>query len=274
MSPNAGGEGGVEMNEAVGDVLTEVILKFPRSDITFYRKILTLISKLGVNLNNKLKFASSNNDFYPKISIDTNSKNGRVLAEFRTSEGCNSEVFIENTTGIEKKSPLKYSHLSIDSVIERFSENGLKINGLDHIGFNLPWFSPDVHPLIENLRRDFASKCLYHKFPTGEPWDFIIPGSKKEILMQEEVDYSKTRKPKFELVSFDASSTPLVQFDVQCNKPFEVFSRNFPEAIHDRQFKNIWIYTENTYNIDICIVLNESTKEDWSLYFRDTRLFP
>jgi hypothetical protein len=260
------------MNEIVADVLTEVVVKFPRSDAAFNREILTQLDKVGLRLNGKLQITCSNNDFYPRISIDTNSENEKVLAEFRTSKGCKAEVSMENTTGVEKKSPLEYSHLSIDSVVERFSKRGITINGLDHVGFNLPWFSSGIHPLIENLRHNLASKCLYHKFPTGEPWGFIFPGSLNEIFMIDKVDYSKTRKPKFEIVSFDASSTPLIQFDVQCNKTFKVFSSIFPEAIHDSQFKNIWIYLENSYSVDICFVLNEFSNRDWSSYFKESRI--
>jgi len=262
------------MNETADDALAEIVVKFPRSDTALNRKILTQFDKVGSNENGKLRIKSSNDDFYPTISIDTNSENRKVLVEFQTSKGCKHEVLVKNTTGVEKKSLLKYSHLSIDAIIERFSENGIAINGLDHVGFNLPWFSSGIHPLVEDLRRKFSSKCLYHKFPTGEPWDFIIPGSLNEILMLDEVDYSKTRTPKFEIVSFDVSSTPLIQFDLQCNKKYEVFSMIFPESLRDNQFKNIWIYIENTYGVDICFVLNETGNKDWSPYFKGNRIIP
>jgi len=262
------------MNEPSDDILEEIAVRFPSSDIDLNRKILAQLDKVGLDVNGKLRLIRSNSDFYPTISIDTNSEDKRVLAEFFTSKGCKHEVLIENTTGMTKKSTLKYSHLSIDDITDRFNRNDIMIGSLDHVGFNLPWFSFGVHPLMEDLRRNFSSKCLYHKFPTGEPWDFIIPGTINEILMLDKVDYSKTRKPKFEIVSFDASSTPLIQFDMQCNKKYEAFSRIFPESIHDNQFKNIWIYVENPYNVDICFVLNETSNSDWSSYFKDSRILP
>jgi hypothetical protein len=262
------------MNETAHDVLVEIVVKFPSSDVAFNSKILAQLDKVGLNDNGELRIKSSNDDFYPRISIDTNSENKKVLAEFRTSKDCTHEVLIRNTTGIEKKSPLKYTHLSIDDIADRFKKNGITINDIDHVGFNLPWFSSGIHLLIGNLRHNFASKCLYYKFPTGEPWDFIIPGSVHEILRLDEVDYSKKRTPKFEIVSFDASSTPLIQFDVQCNKKYEVFSQIFPEAIRDNQFKNIWIYVENPYNMDVCFVLNETSRSDWSSYFKESRILP
>jgi len=262
------------LNETVDDVLAEIVVKFPNCDITFNRKLLAQLDEVGLIVNGKLRIKSSNDDFYPKISVDTNSGIGNVSAEFRTRKDCKHEILIDNTTGITKKNPLEYSHLSIDNITDRFNKNDITINDIDHVGFNLPWFSAGIHPLIENLRHNFASKCLYHKFPTGEPWDFIIPGFVNEILMLDEVDYSKTRRPKFEIVSFDASSTPMIQFDLQCNKKYEVFSQIFPEAIHDNQFKNIWIYVENSYNVDVCFVLNEASKSNWSSYFKENRILP
>lgn len=256
------------------DILKEISIKLPDSDSDLNRKILAQFEKVGSNAKGKLQIERSNADFYPIISIDTNSKGRKVLAEFLTSKCRKHEILIENTTCKTKKSPLKYSHLSIDDIIDRFTKNDITINNLDHVGFNLPWFSSGIHPLIEDLRHNLASKCLYHKFPTGEPWDFIIPGSINEVLMSDKVDYSKTRKPKFEMVSFDASSIPLIQFDVQCNKKYKVLSGIFPESIHDNQLKNIWIYAENSYNVDICFVLNETSNGDWSSYFEESRILP
>jgi len=260
------------MDGRVHDFLEEIAVRLPGFDIHLNREILALLDKTGLKVNERLRFSRSDNNFYPMMSIDTNSENKRVSAGFLTSKGCKHEVMIENTTGKIKKNPLKYSHLSIDDITDRFNKNAIMIYGLDHIGFNLPWFSSGIHPLIENLRRDFSSKCLYHKFPTGEPWDFILPSVINEISSSEKVDYSKTRKPKFEIVSFSASSVPLIQFDVQCDEKYEVFSRIFPESIDDNQLRNIWIYIENPYNVDICFVLNESSNSDWSFYFKDSRI--
>lgn len=260
------------MSETVGDILEEIVVRFPNSNANLNRKISAQLDKVGVNENGKLRLNRSERCFYPIISIDTSSENRKMLAQFLTSKGCMHEVVIENITGIRRKSSLRYSHLSIDDIIDRFNKNDIMIDGLDHVGFNLPWFSSGIHPIIENLRRNFSLKCLYHKYPTGEPWDFIIPGSINEILVLDKVDYSKTRKPKFEMVSFDASSVPLIQFDVQCNKKYEVFSRIFPEAIQDNQFKNIWIYVENPHDVDVCFVLNETSNRDWSSFFKGSRI--
>jgi hypothetical protein len=88
---------------------------------------------------------------------------------------------------------------------------------------------------------------LYHEFPTGEPWDFIIPGDTHEIDHHKAVDYTKIRRPKFEVVSFDKASTPLIQFDVGVNLNYETFAPLFPESINDPEFRNIWVYLENPF---------------------------
>jgi len=132
------------MNETADDVLVEIVLKFPNSDIAFHSKILAQLEKVSLKVNGKLRIKSSNDDFYPRISIETNSENKEVLAVFRTSRDCKHEVLILNTTGVEKKSPLNYTHLSIDDIADRFKKNGITINDIDHVGFNLPWFSPGI----------------------------------------------------------------------------------------------------------------------------------
>jgi len=113
---------------------------------------------------------------------------------------------------------------------------------------------------------------LYHRFPTGEPWDFIIPGDKEEIAKGKEIDYNTIRRPKFELVSFGNALTPLLQFDVAVNASYERFAALFPEALNDPEFRNVWLYLENPYPVDVCLVLNEFTARDWSDFFQGCRL--
>jgi len=143
---------------------------------------------------------------------------------------------------------------------------------LDHAGINLPWFSQGLHPVIQSLREALAASCLYHQFPSGEPWDFIIPGDVEEIRQVKPVEYNTTRRPKFELVSFETDSKPLVQFDLGVDAGYEVFQPLFPEALNDPQFHNIWIYLENPLPLDVCLVINQFGSADWSPFFKDSRL--
>jgi hypothetical protein len=113
---------------------------------------------------------------------------------------------------------------------------------------------------------------LYHRFPSGEPWDFIIPGNRDEIALQEAVDYTMVRRPKLEIVSFDKASTPLLQFDIQMNTSYEILQGLFPEALDDPLVRNLWIYLGNPYGLDICLVANEFSEQDWSDYFAGSRI--
>jgi len=174
------------------------------------------------------------------------------------------EVPIKNTTGRVKKSPHEYKPLSIEEVV--FRHKGVKIVEIDHIGFNLPWFD-GIHPDILKLRTQLSDKSVYKLFPTGEPWDFILPASEKEIHDQETLDYAVVRRPKFEIVSFDKSSRPLIQFDVLLKKTGKELSELFPEGIFDSGHNNVWVYLKNPYDLDICLVLNEWKKGDWGEFF-------
>lgn len=195
-----------------------------------------------------------------------------VLVQFIRSDNETINVKVKNITGVYKSSPHTYRHISMTEAKKRLFASEIKLIEVDHVGFNLPWFSAGLHPEIVQLRQELASRCLYHRYPTGEPWDFILPGDEEEITNSKQVDYSKVRRPKFELVSFDKASTPLIQFDFSVNASFESFSQLFPEALIDTEFKNIWLYIENPYQIDICLVINEYAESDWSEYFNNSRI--
>jgi hypothetical protein len=86
------------------------------------------------------------------------------------------------------------------------------------------------------------------------------------------VDYTKVRRPKFELVSFNKASTPLIQLDVGVNASYERFAPLFPESLNEPEYRNIWIYLRNPYTVDVCLVINEFGAGDWSDYFKGCRL--
>ena len=125
------------------------------------------------------------------------------------------------------------------------------------------------------LREQLKQTCLYHTFPKhleDAPWDFIIPGTKEEIERSTQVDYQRVRKPKVEIVSFENSSTPLIQIDIQINGRYEDLVATFPEALHVPDIRNMWVYVKNEFGIDLCFVLNEVSEKDWSYQFAKERL--
>ncbi|MBE3117944.1 MAG: hypothetical protein IMZ50_04210 [Candidatus Atribacteria bacterium] len=252
--------------------LERITVKFPNTNIEFTNQLTSLIDVLGQSENHVLELASSDQSFFPKIRVDFQSEHSGILTDFALSNGETTSVKIENSTGLSKQSPHSYKPLSVGTVNHRLLTSGVKLVGIDHVGFNLPWFSSDLHPGILQLREHLSSRCLYHKFPTGEPWDFIIPGNAHEIAHRKDVDYARIRKPKFEVVSFDKASTPLIQFDIAVNVNYETFAQLFPESLNDPELRNIWVYLENPYTMDVCLVINEFTDGDWSDYFKECRL--
>jgi hypothetical protein len=253
-------------------VLKSIIIRFPAPRPEFAAAFLSVLNPLGRHDGNLFSFKSSNPEFIPQISLNFETPSSGVLTSFIFSTGETISVSVENSTGMDKSSPHAYQLIKLSEVNRRLSDSGIKIIEIDHVGFNLPWFSSGLHPEIINLRQYLSSRCLYHRYPTGEPWDFILPADEQEITGHKEVDYSVVRKPKFELVSFEKASTPLVQFDLSVNAGFEKFSELFPEALIDPEFKNVWVYLDNPYQVDVCLVINEHGANDWSNYFKGDRI--
>jgi hypothetical protein len=252
--------------------LERIIIKFPDTHIEFNNQLALLLDVLGQSKNQVLELTSSDQSFFPKIFLDFQSEHSDILTDFILSNGEITSVKIENSTGLNKQSPHSYRPVSIGTVNQRFLSSGVKLVGIDHVGFNLPWFSSGLHPNILRLREYLYLRCLYHKFPTGEPWDFIIPGDTNEIVGHKAVDYVRIRKPKFEIVSFDKASIPLIQFDIAVNIKYETFVQLFPESLKDTELRNIWVYLENPYPIDVCLVINEFADGDWSDFFKGCKL--
>lgn len=124
----------------------------------------------------------------------------------------------------------------------------------------MPWFSGGIHPRIEELRRALAPRCLYHTFPSGEPWDFILPGTPAEIGGGA-VDYGLVRRPKFEVVSFDRCSRPILQIDIGCDRSLTELQAVFPEALVDHAIGNAWIYVDGPLGLDLCLVMGPQREE-------------
>lgn len=253
--------------------LERIIIKFPDTLMDFTNQLALLLDALGQSKNQVLELTSSDQSFFPKLFLDFHSKSSDMFADFALSNGEITSVKIENSTGLNKQSPHSYTPINIETVTQRFLSSGMKLVDIDHVGFNLPWFSSGLHPDISGLRELLYLRCLYHTFPTGEPWDFIIPGNTNEIGGYKAVDYTRIRKPKFEIVSFDKASTPLIQFDVAVNGKYETFTKLFPESLNDTELRNIWIYLESPYPVNVCLVINEFADGDWGDFFKGNKLW-
>lgn len=251
--------------------LKQVQYKLPNINRSFTSDFLSYLEVVGKVNEGIIELHTSNKDFVPNTSI--------VFADvqipqvsFVFSDDTPINVDISNITNVSKNSPHQYSYISITEFTKRISP--FKLRYIDHTGFNLPFFD-GIHPKIIELREKLKDVCLYHTFPKhleDAPWDFILPGSKEEISKVVETDYSLNRKPKIEIVSFDKSSTPLIQLDIQLDGKYGDWVKIFPEALDVSEIKSLWVYIENDFGIDVCFVLNEAHDKDWSYHFAKDRL--
>lgn len=248
--------------------LMTIDVVFPEVSDAFFNDLAHFLRDMGELRPQSLLFRTTKRSYYPQISLKEDVVK-QPLARFAMDDGESFEVSIENSSGVKKKSRYAYSPITITDFTARIQSVALQ--NVDHLGFNLPWFQSGVHPTIENLRSLLKTKCLYHTFPNGEPWDFILPGTLAEVGGAKPIDYIQIRKPKFEIVSFTNCSKPLVQIDMAFATSYEKLARLFPEGILLPDVKSVWVYLQNPYDIDVCLVLNKA-KGDWSNYFRESRL--
>lgn len=251
--------------------LSEITYKLPDANKEFCKQFFSYLSHVGEITGDTLKLFLSNPDYLPVTKFSFVDVQTPQLA-FNFDDNSSFALEITNITNITKQSPHKYKHISLDEYLKRVKQLPLKM--IDHTGCNFPYFE-GIHPQLLALREKLKNTCLYHTFPEellNESWDFIIPGTKQEIESNR-IDYSLTRRPKIEIVSFSKSSTPLIQIDLQVEATYEDIKNLFPEGIDIPEIKCVWVYIQNNFDIDICMVLNEFQEKDWSYYFRNSRIF-
>lgn len=250
-------------------MLQQVRFVLPARPAAFGDAFLQTLGEFGSIQDGRFWLRRSDPRHYPAVSVEGGDV-VRPTVEF-CGDRATRRVELSNTTGIERSSPYEYTHISLDEYRRRSGE--LRFAALDHVGFGLPWFR-GTHPEVLALREALAGSCAYHRFPTGEDWDFILPASPEEIAGAE-LDPSVIRRPKIEIVSFDTVSVPLIQVDLAVDLPHADLVRLFPEALADARWGSVWVYIDNPYGVDICLVLNEGTGEpDWSGDFLGHRLVP
>lgn len=251
-------------------LLQSVTYSLPLIDSDFTKKFINYLGTFGTIEGDNLLLTNTSKEYSPLTRISfTEVEIPTVTFAFNVGEP--KVIKIVNETGKVRESPHSYKALSISEYLFRVAE--IKTTTIDHTGFNLPYFS-GIHPTILEMRSLLKDTSFYHTFPkefANEPWDFILPATEIEILQFADTEYTAIRRPKIELVSFDKTSTPLIQIDLQLEVSYERLKELFPEAIDIPDIKCLWVYIENNFGIDICFVLNE-TQADWSYYFKGNRL--
>ncbi len=242
-------------------MLESITIRLPRKDRDFENKFLNFLGQFGIKKGDKITFQRSSDKYLPRTAFE--------FSDCQTAEAifCSStehKVKIANTTGQEKKSPLAYTPIKLGEFLERVKN--LNFEFVDHIGFDIFW-PRGAHPAIQQAREVLSKECLYYLYPTGEDWDFIIPATPEEIVSKA-LDYKAIRRPKFEIVSLDYTSTPIIQFDISVKENFDQIKGLFPEGYPDNYLKNVWVYIENPYELFICVVIGHRNKGDWYRFLK------
>jgi len=115
--------------------LERIAVRFPGPHTEFTYDLASLINALGHNKNDVLGLTRSNQDFSPKRLVDFKSRRSDILTDFTLSNGDNISVKIENSMGLSKQSPHSYQPISVKTVSQRFVTSGVRLVGIDHVGF-------------------------------------------------------------------------------------------------------------------------------------------
>lgn len=249
------------------EYLNQISILLPDHHPDFADTFTTFLFSCSQRCESGVHFNQSQKGYVPQVKLQFVDVNIPQVHFELTQETRILEL--KNSTGIEKKSPHAYSAILLDDFLKRMQRH--TIHGLDHLGFDIPWFD-GVHPEIVQLRNILKAQCLYYLFPTGEAWDFILPGTPIEIQENVDSDLTLVRRPKFEIVSIDKVSTPLLQFEFKTSLKYSEMVELFPEAIAVPEVPNVWVYIQNPYGLDICCVLNEKSESDWCTFFGGHRL--
>jgi hypothetical protein len=252
-------------------VLREVRVVLPAGPGRFGERFLGCLAAFGELDGPCCRLRPSSAGYLPLISFVL--REVTVPAVEFAGDGFRRSVDLVNLTGVERGSGYVYTPVPLPEYLRRSAT--LRLLALDHVGFDLPWFD-GVHPDVVRLRAELAPRSAYYRFPTGEDWDFILPATPGEIADGDPVgdpDLSRVRRPKFEIVSLETCSTPIVQVDFVTDRGYPDLVRLFPEGLDDPEHRNVWVYLDTPYGLDLCLVLNEpSGAPDWSAFFARHRL--
>ncbi len=249
------------------EYLNQISILLPDRHPDFADTFTTFLLPFTERCESGVSFNQSHQGYVPHLNLQFADIN-MPQVHFELTEGTRI-LELKNLTGIKKKSPHTYTPIMLTDFLKRMQQH--TIHGIDHLGFDIPWFD-GIHPEVVQLREYLKAHCLYYLFPTGEAWDFILPGTPNEIQQAGDPDLTLVRRPKFEIVSIDKVSTPLLQFEFKTSLKYSDMVQLFPEAIAVPEVPNVWVYIQNPYGVDICCVLNEQSGSDWCAFFGEHRL--
>lgn len=98
------------------------------------------------------------------------------------------------------------------------------IKRVDHTGVNLTATAEQWDEKINEI----AKQTALYKYPTGEPWFFIVPHTPKEFKT-DITDFTKTRDPKFEIVNDEDGFA--IQIDIETDLTKTETEKLFPLGV-------------------------------------------
>ncbi|MFC7192321.1 hypothetical protein ACFQL7_22570 [Halocatena marina] len=113
--------------------------------------------------------------------------------------------------------------VTIAELAERLSDTTVSV---DHTGISIPQANVK-HSAWVNLNAALADASCLYKYPTGEPWNFILPATDSEVN-QEIEQFVLGRRPRFELVFDSVAESPVVQFALRTDLSQEDVESLFP----------------------------------------------
>jgi hypothetical protein len=252
------------------NILSSIKISLPRNTFEDIKSFIELFENT-TRTRDAIEFPNKPVDYSPKVELEFAIEISKPQVVFHSEESELLKIILQNETGEQWDSPYLYKHISLTELIVRLKTHDISFQYYDHLGIDLPWLEGE-HPQLTKAYKTLSPVSLIHSFPGNSDWVFLIPGTKAEIFKEVEVDYNLDRKPKFEFVNFKYCSTPILQIDLATNAKYETVKEIFPEAIHDDELRNAWVYLENNSGIDICLVLNESGGNGWTKTFAGSLL--
>jgi len=155
-----------------------------------------------------------------------------------------------NMTDRNTKQPLAVKRFSCEEVLKKLHG---RITRLDHTGFNLPmglYSEQEWQSLLGKL----AKVTNMYKYPSGEPWPFVLPATEAEFK-KDITDFTLLREPKFEIVYDDYTNMVAIHIDMQTDMTKEETEKLFPgnQGVSFDTLENVFksIYLDYCDSIDI-----------------------
>lgn len=140
---------------------------------------------------------------------------------------------------------------------------------VDHTGVNLPAAALGAGQW-DGLVRDIAATATMYRYPTGEPWPFVLPSTAGE-LGSDIRDFVVGREPRFELVHDEWSSHTVWQFALWTSLTSADLARLFPAPYGvllpglEDIFRTVWVpdlWPGLAIRFDLCF-RTENGPSDW-----------